>query len=154
MRKCASFLILALAALPMPAFADWQGTRWGMTSDEVVKATGNRARANPDAAADDDEKWMMSYLEGGVQFTAYFEFDDSGKLDKITLRPANNDCKKAFDMAGAKYGAPISSVQGGLGDMVKWQDAAGSSRIMALALPSRAAANDCTINYRPLTPTK
>ena len=149
----ATFILLALAAIPMPAFADWQGTKWGMTSDEVVSATANRARPNPDAAADDDEKWMMPYAEGGVQFTAYFGFDDpSGKLVKITLRPENSDCRKAFDVFGAKYGAPASSVQGAMGDMVRWQDAAGSNRIMALALPSRAAANDCTINYRPLTP--
>lgn len=148
-----TFFLLALAAIPMPVSADWQGTKWGMTSVEVVKATGNRVKANPDAAADDDEKWMMPYVEGGVQFTAYFAFDDqSGKLVKITLRPDNQACRKAFDAFSAKYGPPASSVQGAMGDMVKWQDAAGSNRIMALALPSRNAANDCTINYRPLTP--
>lgn len=146
----ATFILLALAAIPMPALADWQPTRWGMNSDEVVKATGNQAKANPDPQADDDEKLTMAYAEGGVQFTVYFQFDDKTmKLVAVKLVPQNPDCKKAFDLLKAKYGAPASVVQGAAGDMEKWPNAGGSNRITALALPSPAAANYCSIIYRP-----
>jgi hypothetical protein len=145
------FILLALLVIPAPAFADWQPTKWGMTSDEVIKATGNQAKPNTDTDAESTEPLVMTYSEAGVHFTVYFQFDEQTKtLKGVKLVPENRDCQKAFDILKAKYGAPASSVQGAVGEMEKWQDAAGPNRISALALPSRSAANYCSITYRPL----
>lgn len=150
-----TLMVFALVGVSTPALADWQATKWGMTSAEVVSATGNAAKPNTDPDADSDELLAMPYKEAGIKFTASFEFDDKTMLlSGIKLVPEEGKCAKAFDMLKANHGAPTTSTKGAIGDMDRWQDVGGSTRIMALALPSRSAAKDCTITFRPLVALK
>lgn len=151
--KYVKLIALVSLAIPVPALADWQPTKWGMSVDQVIKATGNRAKANTDSDAESDELLTMPYTQTGLHFTAYFEFDEDTKLlTGVKLEAENRDCENAFKMLKSNYGAPASSLQGIAGDMEKWQDTSGSNRITALALPSRSKANYCSITFRSLPP--
>lgn len=153
--KYAKFVLPVLLAMPVPALADWQPTKWGMTTDQVIKATGNQAKPNIDSDADSDEPLTMPYTQAGLHFTAYFEFDETTKLlTGVKLTAENGDCEKAFKMLKSSYGPPTTSVQGMAGDMDRWQDIGGSTRVMAVALPLRSKANYCSITFRPLPPAK
>ena len=150
-----TLIVLALMAIATPALADWQATKWGMTSAEVVSATGNAAKPNTDPDADSDELLAMPYTKAGIKFTTTFAFDEKTKLlNGVRLVPEDGKCAKAFEMAKADYGAPTSTTKGMAGDMDRWQDVGGSTRMMALALPSRTAANYCSITFRPVAPIK
>ncbi len=153
--KYIKLIALASLAISAPALADWQPTKWGMTTAEVIKATGNRAKPNTDSDAESDELLTMPYTQAGLHFTAYFEFDEDTKLlTGVKLEAENSDCENAFKMLKSSYGAPTTSAQGMAGDMDRWQDIGGSTRVMAVALPLRSKANYCLITFRPLPPAK
>ena len=104
-----TLMVFALVGVSTPALADWQATKWGMTSAEVVSATGNAAKPNTDPDADSDELLAMPYKEAGIRFTATFEFDDKTKvLSGVKLVPEEGKCAKAFDMLKAFAHFPSS----------------------------------------------
>ena len=59
------------------AFADWQYTKWGMTVDEVIDASGGKATKIDDSGRDsEDQKTMATapFIAGDFVFEANFMF--------------------------------------------------------------------------------
>src|SRR5262245_58113343 len=70
------------------ARADWEYTRWGMTSQQVVGASNNLARESSDRRPDSDgnvTKLVAPYESGKFSFEARFKFDAADRLSAVTL---------------------------------------------------------------------
>lgn len=105
-----------LLASTAPVRADWQFTQWGMTSEQVVKASKGVARAtSPDemeskAPINSSERVLLTipvYQAGDLPLAVDFYFDTSGKLSRVALTLKSPD--KIYEMENAlinKYGQP------------------------------------------------
>lgn len=144
-------------AVPSSASADWQGTKWGMTAEQVIAATKKAVEINSDRGLDSRAEiaaYKMPYVAAGITFTAYLRFDaKTFGLTSVSLIPNNNaDCFKLFDTLQQKYGEPVSKVRSSVVHSLKWEDLANENTIGAVALPSRSAAQTCSADYRPFGP--
>jgi len=79
---------LALLALPRPAAADWEYTKWGMTPEQVVKASTGavlETRARP-AGGDSglEIRAEGEFVSGSLRFDVSFGFDNGGRLAFVT----------------------------------------------------------------------
>jgi hypothetical protein len=89
-------LALILMAFATPAMADWQYTRWGMTVDEVVAASGGSATKikdrKDDRVRDLPRLAVGTTKEGDVTFDVEFYFEKN-KLRLIRYAPTGSmDC--------------------------------------------------------------
>jgi hypothetical protein len=106
--------LLALAACPRPAAADWEYTKWGMTPEQVAKASrGNVQITNPRPAASDQKlevRAMGTYAAGPLHFGASFGFDAGSRglafVTYSTYDASQNGLLK--DWLLRKYGQPQS----------------------------------------------
>ncbi len=70
------------------ARADWKYTSWGMTPEQVIRASDHRATAGTDLLPDSDgniSKLVAPYQEDSETFEAQFGFDAADKLASVTL---------------------------------------------------------------------
>ncbi len=91
----ASFVISIIAVLLIAqapeAHADWQYTRWGMTPQQVIDASGGQAVKNDNVSGDsaDDAQGLLQayYSMGTYKFMVVFLFDrSSGVLTMVQLK--------------------------------------------------------------------
>jgi hypothetical protein len=71
-----------------PVKADWEYTKWGMTPQEVVSASGNLTKQGSDLRPDSDgnvSKLVAPYRNGKFLFEAQFGFDVADRLASVTL---------------------------------------------------------------------
>lgn len=104
-----------LSGLPaVPAHADWEYTNWGMTPDQVVRASGGTAKllAASEQKKDDDMKMVTKvggdYAKDGLHLAIKFGF--STETDKLQMVGYAVTDMKQNDLLIAwltkKYGAP------------------------------------------------
>lgn len=132
----AALIVLALAN---SARADWQNTRWGMTPQQVMKATGGATIQNASGLE-------MPYTTGPYRFRAQFIFDGSGRLEMVDLHLEN--LEMAFQLMGdmkAKYGKPVEDGSDRVMYGYKWLT---SSDLIVLAIVGKTTATLATIKYR------
>src|SRR5216684_2564277 len=70
--------ILYFLSSQAPARADWQYTKWGMSPNELVRASAGKAVPNTDTThnrADAIAQLTSPYTTGGFSFVAYFLFE-------------------------------------------------------------------------------
>lgn len=116
--KHLGWMVIAGALCAGPASADWQFTKWGMSKDQVIKASRGKASdadvadleahnlANKSATA----QLKMPYTTGPLSFTAYFLFSLDGQLVTVELDAVGGaNAQAAFDAVGGKYGMPDRS---------------------------------------------
>jgi hypothetical protein len=93
-------IVLALTCCgAQAAKADWEYTKWGMTSQEVVSASKNLAKEEADLHPDSDgnvTKLVAPYQSGKFSFEAQFGFDAADRLSSVTL--VLNDISTDMDM--------------------------------------------------------
>src|SRR5258706_13208045 len=83
---------LILCAASLPANADWQFTKLGMSFNEVVKASKVLANVSPEggAASNDKDaltaKLAMPYTTGELTFDAIFYFDTQNRLKSVHVK--------------------------------------------------------------------
>lgn len=121
MKRTIAFLCGVGLMLPLPAAADWQFTKWGMTPAQVKAASKGAAKELlPDEAADSSPKdghvkalLGSDYVSGNFTFRAYFRFDAEQKLREVMLSNTSNG-SDILDALKEKYGPPITdkSTQG------------------------------------------
>lgn len=79
-------LLIALACLtPLPAHADWQSTKWGMSPEEVILATGNEYEIDSAPKKKNELLKKGNYAAGQYEFDISFSFDGSRKLESVGL---------------------------------------------------------------------
>jgi hypothetical protein len=103
----------------LPAQAEWQYTRWGMTVDEVMAASeGAAIPINPDEQIlleDDTQQTLLKsqWSKEGYTFDVFFNFSDSdSKLSEVILKSTGNNEDLGLAMI-EEFGLP-SKAQGGL----------------------------------------
>ena len=112
----AVLLILCTASWPVPAKADWEYTKWGMTPEQVASASKGAVKIIPQAQRKRiDEAKMESgaegtFTDGELRLHVVFSFDTSGAglvvVGYNVLDAAQNDLLK--DWLTRKYGPPQS----------------------------------------------
>lgn len=147
------FIVLLLTFLPALAHADWQYTKWGMTPQEVIDASGGIAVPDPQSqghSIKDDISLLTgpyqidSVNAGRFEFSAYFLFDKQTRtLSRVSLRLKNPEqCNSLARELNDKYGTP--RVVGGLAAL--WTDESSNNRIQFLQIGKV----DCSVLYTRL----
>ena len=145
-------LLLAVCALSVVAAvharADWGYTRWGMSPEQVVSASGDKAKS----VAPIDRGLGRILLQGedvieGMTFTSSFVFRER-KLTAVELaldRCAQDQQAKIQALLMRRHGAPLMAVQEGAALARMWNDAS-SGEIIRYAAPS--GTGRCDVSYR------
>jgi len=99
-------VVLAVAALSGTARADWQYTKWGMTPEQVVRASGGKVSMLPSGERRRVEEANLetsatgTFQDGSLPLRVVFSFDTkSGGLSCVfhgVTDPAQNDAFKAL----------------------------------------------------------
>jgi len=123
MTKSAALLLVAALTLATPAHADWQFTKWGMSPEQLVKASDGKAM--PTTRAEIAERLepvllKMPWQSGDFQFMAYFRFK-ANKLDLVRLDLQQGDPGTLLVALKRKYGEP--EVTGKAMAMALWRTA-------------------------------
>ena len=152
MRRFAALLTLVLALMPLRARAHWQYTRWGMTPEEVTKASEGAAGPLTEAdrpyrfatASSITQELSADYTSGDLRFRAIFGFE-GGKLSLVTLHLLNDggDGPKLRMALEGKYGSPFSDSASRYMRHVKWQDDKNE------VLYSDVGGKGAQVSYRP-----
>jgi hypothetical protein len=131
-----------------PAFADWQYTRWGMSSDEVITASkGSLKRGDGQKSAQnsDTRQATGSYVTGDLEFDANLWFGPDGlRTVSLSLR----DDKKCQDIQRdllGKYGTPVER-SGGTVQRLMWADREANNRVALVT----TGLGYCQLSYEPL----
>lgn len=144
----------ALACSALPAAADWQYTRWGMTPDQVRAASDGVARPNADRKLDAgglEAALTAPYQGAAIPFTAVFLFDASGKLKLVTLNPVGGiACPVIVQALSANHGAPEGKDDLVHATTLRWDDIDNDNLVVYLDLGQ----GNCTIQYSKLPPTQ
>lgn len=148
---------LAMISFALDVCADWQYTRWGMTVDEVAKASNGLAQPYTEASNPKYESAMTArvllrapYKAGDFNFTADFLFGKSDdRLARVILRlDGANDIQCARLQGSLKdvYGTPSEVSRSSMMPTTTWRDAASGINV----LYSSIGTNYCSVNYSPL----
>jgi hypothetical protein len=92
-----------VAALPASAY--WQFARWGMTSEQVIKASHGKASWT---TRDGKQVVTMPYPSGEFDLNVSFGFDESDHLKAVGVTSSSN----AYDIVNqlkGKYGKPTEA---------------------------------------------
>ena len=110
-------VISAMALVwPISASANWQYTTWGMTIEQVETASKNAASPTTPTVAQQQSPTDHSltaslsapYKSGAFSFTAYFMFDNAGKLAGLHLVLESGNPDALIGAVRIKYGKPVS----------------------------------------------
>jgi hypothetical protein len=111
----AAFVALALAAfaVPRPAAADWEYTRWGMTAEQVIAASRGAASIVPidSRYRNEDEEYEITVeavTSGPPVLNIGFMFDiPGGGLKCVVYNASGFDADAVRAMLVQRYGKPI-----------------------------------------------
>lgn len=135
-------------ATPLPARADWQMTRWGM-SEADVRAAVPGVRTNSDRSKDaPTQKALLasSYKALDLDLTAYFIFRD-GELVQVDLEPVDEaQCEFIPFMLKSTYSAPDDVSDNPDMTILNWFDRERGNRVAYW----RIGPTHCSIIYQPL----
>ena len=134
-------------------FADWDFTKWGMSLNQVVTASGGRARTlTPDRAKAESSFIGLScqaqiaspYTLAGLSFQKVnFCFDGDGRLQSVDLYTGGNDFEQVDRTLAAAFGAPAKSEGGSLPERIYVDRAKGNSlRLIRVS--------STILSYRPI----
>lgn len=114
-RAFAVMAAVAALAAPAAAHADWEWTRWGMSADEVVAASGgrvSRSTAGPDHRVHGWDRLAEGVIDyDGVAVNAQFYFDPAGRsLHVVRLLVSDfRNCDRLKAAVARRLGPPTSS---------------------------------------------
>lgn len=140
---------LATASFNAPAKADWQGTKWKMSQEDVRAAfkIPLRTPTAEEVAATSNKQWgsatwVFDYKFRSFQFQGSLYFVDS-RLEAIALRSADpGACESAMDTLNTNYG-PADPIP----YKPTWRDSQNSN---AIAVFNIRSIGRCSIQYTPL----
>jgi hypothetical protein len=140
----AAYLTIAAA----PASADWEYTRWGMTAEQVIKASGGRAHAMPASRRYGDNAGQFEITveasdPGPPRTTIGFQFGlPSGGLQCVLINAMGNDADSLIAQFQQRYGAPDSDDSLGPTRMLEWHKA-DTIELAANSAPKAVVVSQC-----------
>jgi hypothetical protein len=105
-------LSLTMLLIAPASYADWQYTRWGMTPEQVVAASGGKIELLPDNKRPRLPPLMTAatgeFQDGSLQLRTVFSFStEGGGLQCVSYGVRSHDDDEAFKTALTKrYGPP------------------------------------------------
>ena len=160
MKKILALVVIAAAlASSTAAFADWEGTHWGDSVEQVIAAVGNGAKI--DQGEDDDRVWDQDQRATrtgdfhGVAAKWTFFFGRTGGLSLVKIEPKRRgDCDAFLAAAAAPLGKPKKSerklIAGTSFITREWADRKANLAILAFELGrSMFVEQDCHVTYQP-----
>jgi hypothetical protein len=154
--------LVSFAAAAPPAAALWDGMRWNMTLDEVMRAGrgqlhrvdgwgGRRVQPSRQPAVSLKDLAEGERMLGGLRIVTTFWFEPGGRLWSVTEGtneadgPAGEACDALAAALAAQYGpADLTNDKGELRHLI-WRVEPRKTRIHF-----RDTGGDCTIEYREL----
>src|SRR5438128_1545179 len=124
-RSSIASALIILAAVH-PAAAHWEYTQWGMTADQVIVASGGKARAMPSARhyRNDTGGYEISVegrTQGPPRLSIGFQFDlRGGGLQCVISNAAGDDVEALLALMVQRYGAPTSDDSFGTTRTMQW----------------------------------
>jgi hypothetical protein len=107
------FTVSAICLWPLGASANWQYTKWGMTTAQVQKASKNAAvPTTGESAGGETVKLTAPYSSGPFNFTASFWFDQSDHLTMVDLNLSEGNPNELIGSLRNKYGEPANHMPG------------------------------------------
>jgi hypothetical protein len=143
--------VIAVALLwATPAHANWQYTKWGMTPEQVIEASGGTVSKTPEDQQKARGRFGFVELLSGTYTSEDFHFKvdfqfSKNKLEMIGMVPTESDrCKRLQSALTSKYGLPWENRSDRYGPHLIWQDRAHGNTIRFSDVPS---ASWCLILY-------
>ncbi len=155
-------IVASLAASSLPAAADWQYTRWGMS--EVALEAANRFVEETTAKEAEDNTYRgfgaptrkANYRASGSEFTAFFYFGSEG-LFRVALLPKKpEDTDKLTQILSSQYRVPRHQTDDWRNNCRRiyriWDDAASKNEVSMHALICLEGSPSMSIVYsKPVT---
>ncbi len=141
----------AFSFVSTSAFADWQYTKWGMTTEEVITASGNEAStpSKPDIIEGGVVEHLLSapYSTDSLDFTANFWFGkQNNKLKMVELKLSDvNRCQHLINQLNLIYGYNKPE-KTSLMDFYGWKDEKSGNTVSLMVLSDRI----CDLRYQPI----
>lgn len=132
------------------ALADWQYTKWGMTAEEVIAASGGKARKFTDTGQDTDTERLQAitpYRTGDFAFEAGFMFSrKDGRLRSVRLKLVEGDGLLLSAALVNRYGKPVSESKTAFTQHARWLDKENNNTVVWFVI----GADYFTVQYSPL----
>lgn len=149
-------LLLSIYLLPIPVYADWQWTKWGMSVGDVI--AGSAAAVRPferNEAPDSDRRLLASgtYSTLSMDFDANFYFNRTdGGLSLVELRLKDANFSRCLSLQNAMrdvYGQPHETHGIALIKLrtFMWRDEKTKNRVL---LSTAEGPDSCGLQYTPL----
>lgn len=138
------FLLLCCSS----AHADWQFSRWGMTPDQLVQASGGAAHLEaipPGAGESETIEAVGTLVSGELGFNVSYQFHDRRALTRVYLSLTRGECFRAWDALKGKYGEPLYNSGDPILATADWRSDAENMKIEIMS-----GTNVCRIMYAPL----
>ena len=149
-------LLLSVCFLPLPVYADWQWTKWGMSVGDVIAGSDTRVRLFERSELPDSDKRLLArgtYSTLSMDFDANFYFSKTdGGLSLVELRLKDANLSRCVSLQSAMrdvYGQPHET--GGVA-LIKlrtftWRDEKTKNRVL---LSTIEGPDSCGLQYTPL----
>jgi len=151
--RYSAIILSFLGFYTQPAFADWQYTKWGMTANEVIAASGKKVfpELNPGTDKGDSKvKLRGTHVSESpyeqFQFDASFYFGSSEKLQDVVLDL--KDSEKCPNLAGAMltiYGPAQVEDRSSVSFLRTWWDRLNDNHVSYLRI-----GNKCSVTYKEM----
>ena len=131
-------VIIFLSFTEADIYADWQYTKWGMTPDQAIEASGGKLVKYEERTAPTDKNRALlkgKHLSGQFQFDAVLYFSiNTNQLSYVSLQLLDSSLRFALrqDLI-QKYGKPIME-SGGTARLTRWHDTAANNMVELLQI--------------------
>jgi hypothetical protein len=151
--KIAAIVITALLCVGGTAHADWQYTKWGMSTAELQALSPNIIPTEPASRSGlrvmglGDAMLYSGYSAAEIPFTAYYYFSND-KLVAVSLRTKkDDDGVRTRERLKALYGAPDNKNRFTGCEKTQWRDQKLSNAVTFFECPS---IDSYEVRYEPI----
>lgn len=153
-------LMAAVTGLSGGASADWQGTKWGMSTNDADRSFRIPHKPNPNWVADDtfstlDGKFTFDYVTGNVAFKqGELVFDRDGRLYAIQMVLENAwQCDSLRETLRSIYGTVASDeTKQSMSDSGTWQSTVWYDKANNNKVTLGHYKWGCRVYYEPIDP--
>ena len=146
-------LLAGIVGFSGSAFADWQGTVWGMTAEEADKSFRIPHRKPVPWEGDSEKLEFDEYTTGNIAFDhGYLAFEYDRLVAWGMSLKDTGQCDSLFETYRSIYGNPASDDKDRSGRIAIWHDASHNNQIFLQTTSQHDELLTCSVIYMPLNP--